>query len=447
MKKHYQLPGGYRMCWEAKVLTIELNGAARVLSTSHLNGGYRDDIRYIFNFCEIFDSPDDRCEMRAATNEGHLVSIAEELGLNPEVTTGLSTAAHMKHARPHSEHYRDFSVTAIATAGIDVNGSRVGDPACWHEEGGVPVLEKPGTINIFLLIDANLTEGAMARALVTCSEAKVAALQEVQAPSLYSNGLATGSGTDGTIVVCNSASPIRLTNAGHHSKLGEYIGRVVKDAMKAALVAEDGAEKYTGGSALGRLKRFGVTEERLLELYRANRDRKQADNLASTSFVVEQAEKIIKVPDPDQTKDSKTDPNAIRVNSSNLAPDVGRWQGSELDANLNQAKEEKSDPDSGRIDVGEEAEFLSRLRQLDNDTGFITRVSVFAHLLDLLQWELVGFEEARRIGENIFSSPAEKGHPPAPRQGKQKNPDTAINDLIACLITWLSQNKLKRCQR
>ena len=243
MKEQLQLPGGYRLSREPKVLIIELNGAARVLSTSHLNGGCRDDIRYLFNFCEVFDSPDDRCEMRAATNEGHLISIAEELGLDPAVTTGLSTAAHMRHARPHSEFHRDFSVTAIATAGIDVNGSRVGDPACWHEKDGVPVLEKPGTINIFLLIDADLSEGAMARALVTCSEAKVAALQEVQAPSLYSSGLATGSGTDGTIVVCNSASSTRLTSAGHHSKLGEYIGRVVKDAMKEALVAEDGVDK------------------------------------------------------------------------------------------------------------------------------------------------------------------------------------------------------------
>lgn len=321
---YFQLPGVYRMSRETKVLIIELNGAARILSTSHLNGGYRDDIRYLFNFCEVFDSPDDRCEMRAATNEGHLVSIAEELGLNPEVTTGLSTAAHMRHARPHSEYYRDFSVTAIATAGIDVNGSRVGDPACWHEKDGVPMLEKPGTINIFLLIDADLTEGAMARALVTCSEAKVAALQEVQAPSLYSNGLATGSGTDGTIVVCNSASPTRLTSAGHHSKLGEYIGRVVRNAMKVALVAEDGADKYTGGSALKRLRRFGVTEERLLELYRAK------------------------------------------------PSEIG------------------------------EVEFLTRLKLLDSDAGFIARISVFAHLLDLLQWELIDRETACKISRDVL---------------------------------------------
>jgi adenosylcobinamide hydrolase len=369
---YFQLPGGYRMAREAKALIIELNEAARVLSTSHLNGGYRDNIRYLFNFCEVFDSPDNRCEMRAPTNEGHLSSIAEELDLNPALTTGLSTAAHMRHIRPHSEHYRDFSVTAIATAGIDVNGSRVGDPACWHEKDGVPVLEKPGTINIILLIDADLTQGAMARALVTCTEAKVAALQEVQAPSLYSSGLATGSGTDGTIVVCNSASATNLTSAGHHSKLGEFVGRVVKDTMKEALVAEDGVDKYTGGSALKRLRRFGLTEDRLMQIYRASR-----------------------------AQIAKVD-----ANSTNLAK-------------------------------ASEAAFFLRIKQLDSDPGFIARVSVFANLLDLLQWNLIGIEDASRIGENIFLGPNETSHFPNLQMEQQTTPGTAVEDLITRFAYWL----------
>ena len=347
------LPGNYHLMHDEKVVIIELNSKSKVLSTSHLNGGYRDNIRYLFNFCEVLDSPDDRCEMRAATNEGHLISIAEELGLDSKVTTGLSTAAHMRHARPHSEFHRDFSVTAIATAGIDVNGSRVGDPACWHEKDGVPLLEKPGTINIIMLIDADLSEGAMARALVTCSEAKVAALQEVQAPSLYSSGLATGSGTDGTIIVCNAASPTRLTSAGHHSKLGEYIGRVVKDTLKEALVAEDGVDKYTGGSALKRLKRFGFTEERLLEIYRANLDREQSANIANPSLDAEQKENNYIVQGFDRTE------------------------------------------------VGE-AEFLARLKQIDSNSAFIARVSVFANLLDLLQWELIDRDAACQIAKDVL---------------------------------------------
>ena len=262
---HFKLPGGDQLSRDERQIVIKLTGRRKVLSTSHLNGGFREDLKYIFNFCDIHGSADERCEMRAATNEGHLISIAKELGLDPAVATGLSTAAHMRHARPHCEYYHDFSVTAIATAGIDVNGSRVGDPSCWHEKDGVPALEKPGTINILLLIDADLTEGAMARALVTCTEAKTAALQEVLAPSCYSEGLATGSGTDGTIILSNADSPTHLTNAGQHTKLGEYIGREVKAAVKESLVAESGFREYARGSLLKRIRRFGLNEELILK--------------------------------------------------------------------------------------------------------------------------------------------------------------------------------------
>jgi len=71
-----------------------------------------------------------------------------------------------------------------------------------------------------LVIDADLPPGIMARALVTCTEAKTAAIQELMAGSNYSNGLATGSGTDQTIVIANPASELYFEGAGKHSKLG-----------------------------------------------------------------------------------------------------------------------------------------------------------------------------------------------------------------------------------
>ena len=52
-----------------------------------------------------------------------------------------------------------------------------------------------------LLLDCDMPEGVMARALVTCTEAKTAAIQELLEGSKYSNGIATGSGTDQTIIM------------------------------------------------------------------------------------------------------------------------------------------------------------------------------------------------------------------------------------------------------
>ena len=83
--------------------------------------------------------------------------------------------------------YEDFKVTAIVTAGINVNAVRVGDPTTWHERAGTYFEVMSGTINILLHIDADLAPGALVNALVTCTEAKTAAVQELLAPSRYSH--------------------------------------------------------------------------------------------------------------------------------------------------------------------------------------------------------------------------------------------------------------------
>ena len=105
-----------------------------------------------------------------------------------------------------------------------------------------------GTINIILYIDGDLAEPLLARALVTCTEAKTAALQELQAGSHYSMGIATGSGTDQTIVVANSESPYYYDSAGKHSQIGvKLIGKAVKKSGKISIIQADsfGAETAT----------------------------------------------------------------------------------------------------------------------------------------------------------------------------------------------------------
>ncbi len=257
------LPTGDRLTREDKAIVVRFSGARRLISTSVLNGGCRSDLSCLFNYCEVYGKADEQCTMRADTYEAHLRLLAKELGLNPLYATGLSTAAKMKYAQVKSESHKDFSVTVIATGGIDVNGSRAGDPALWHEHNGKPVPYEPGTINLLVFIGAKLKEAALTRAMVTVTEAKTAALQELLAPSCYSHGLATGSGTDGTIIVSNSEAPVTLTDAGQHSKLGEYIGRVVKNTVKAGLTAENGFFSYACNSVIRRVSRFGITEDDL----------------------------------------------------------------------------------------------------------------------------------------------------------------------------------------
>lgn len=242
-----------------KILLLHLQGKRKVLSTSPLNGGITTHLTTIFNYdSKPDDSKENLPKLRGNTYEEHLQAIIhEDYEYDPHVCTGFMTAAQMSNVAICQKEYKDFSVTAVVTGGIEINAGRVGDPTHWHEREGkweeVPI----GTINIMLLIDANLTDGAITRALVTCTEAKTAAIQELCIPSCYSEGLATGSGTDGTIIVSNMDSKITLTEAGKHCKLGEYIGLVVKEAVKEALYKQTQVDATMQHSVSRRLGRFG----------------------------------------------------------------------------------------------------------------------------------------------------------------------------------------------
>ena len=176
------------------------------------------------------------CEVLADTYTEHMRLLSRRLGLAPDKVTGMVTAADMENVAIESRSYKELTVTAIVTGGIETNGGRVGDPADYYaprEKQG-----RPGTINIILVLDTDLPAGTLARALVTCTEAKTAALQELMAGSNYSTGLATGSGTDQTILVANTDSSLYLEGAGKHAKMGELIGCVVKAAVTRALARQ-----------------------------------------------------------------------------------------------------------------------------------------------------------------------------------------------------------------
>ncbi len=259
----HRFGNGDVLCRRDRALIVTFGGRREVLSTSAFNGGFRDDLRYVFNQDCKEDGQKD-APLKVPTYAGHMQIIAAELGLEPRYSCGLSTAADMENVSIQEETYDDLTVTAVVTGGIDVNGGRVGDPADWHEAGGVSI-PVSGTINIMLFIDARLPEGTLTRALVTCTEAKTAALQELLAPSVRSSGIATGSGTDGTFIVANTDSPVYLTFAGKHSKLGELIGRTVMKAVKEALFKQTGLCAARQLNIFARIGRYGITRQSMLD--------------------------------------------------------------------------------------------------------------------------------------------------------------------------------------
>lgn len=163
-------------------------------------------------------------------------SVAGKFGLNPAEITKMATAADMDNLAVVTKQHGPLTVTILATAGAKSNAIRTGVDEGRHMEGQEP----KGTINIMLLTNARLTDGAMARAMITITEAKTAALQDLNVPSSYTRNVqATGTGTDSIIVVSGVTGP-PATYAGGHSKLGELIGKGTYEAVVEALGKQNG---------------------------------------------------------------------------------------------------------------------------------------------------------------------------------------------------------------
>ena len=230
-----------------------------VLSSSWNNGGYRTDLEAVYNH-QIPHHPGEGYGLAGRSIEEHHAALTAFLGLSPGRCTGLFTAAAMKNASITTKAYRGIEVTAVITAGISVNGGRAGDPGSYHEENG-SFQGVAGTINTIIMIGADLPPYTLIQVVITATEGKVAALQQLVAESRYSSGIATGSGTDMIAVVVDHTSTHRLTDAGKHSKLGELIGSCVLQGTLDALGRESDLTPESQRDLLVRLARFSIREE------------------------------------------------------------------------------------------------------------------------------------------------------------------------------------------
>ncbi len=248
-----------------RCLVVPFEGKRKVMSTSMHNGGYREDLSAVFNH-DVNPGPGRLCEY-CNSNQNDIVKsfIENDLGLDYEHVAYMQTIVSMENASIQSDTYDILSVTAIATASLEVNGGRVGEAATSYEKNGSSINLQPGTINIMVFVNADMTPGSMARAMMTATEAKTAAIQELMGGSLNSHGIATGSGTDNLMIIANSESSNLLTYAGKHGKLGELIGRLVMQAVKESLGKHMNLTIQSQHNMFSRIKRYGADEHKFIQ--------------------------------------------------------------------------------------------------------------------------------------------------------------------------------------
>jgi len=158
--------------------------------------------------------------------------IYQVLGKYEKNSSFLFTGADMDNLSVQKTQFRDMTVYALVTAGVEGNALRMSaDEGKFYE---------PGTINIILMSNMKLTPRAMTRAIISATEGKTAAIQDMDIRSSVSprKHQATGTGTDEIIVVEGSGR--RLDVAGGHSKLGELIAKAVYDGVKEAIYRQNG---------------------------------------------------------------------------------------------------------------------------------------------------------------------------------------------------------------
>nr|WP_295000575.1 adenosylcobinamide amidohydrolase [uncultured Methanobrevibacter sp.] len=265
--------------------TVNRNG----ISTSQLNPGTNELYKSVFNHHlsqEKIDYLENHDVYEYLTNECDL------LGIDSKYSTGLITLAEMKNVSIINKRFKNIEVTAIVTAGVRTNASRAGDPASYWEHNGEFQF---GTVNIILLTNVKLEKSALTEAFMTVTEAKTVALNNLKIPSQYSNGYATGTGTDGVAIFSNAESDNILTNAGKHSKLGELIGKSVIEAVTEAIGKQVWLTSKSQSNVLIRLNRYKLDINTFYDTLDCNKqefirqlqnDSKKQDNVAIATSVL-----------------------------------------------------------------------------------------------------------------------------------------------------------------
>jgi adenosylcobinamide hydrolase len=217
--------------FDVNTLLVSFGEKHRILSTWD---GYRE-VSFVANTYQPIGLFDITMMNYAEFEEkfpAHLKIAREDLSL-------LSTLASMDNVAVCEKSYQGLVVSCLATGGVG-NALRSGvDGANWMEQDGTFV-NTHGTINIIILTNATLSEGAMARAIITATEAKTAALQDMDARSSVSpENQATGTGTDNMIIVSGKDPNRPILYTGGHTKIGELIGASTKIAVTEAIKNQD----------------------------------------------------------------------------------------------------------------------------------------------------------------------------------------------------------------
>ncbi len=247
---------------KGNILVIKSKPSLKVLSSAIFNGGLKDSDA-ILNIQVPEGSGNDKSDIHWNPDD-FLKQQIHNLHLKNETTVALMTAAKMQNLAIYSEKCGNTPLMVFATAGKTV-AVTAGEATA--SKGGKLL----GTINIIVLVDANMTNACMVETIKTVTEAKTVALRELDLRSQFSGDLATGTLTDSVVVACSKRGEL-IQFAGTFTLLGELIGRCVRKAVKEAMFKQESL--IANRTLTERLAERGITYEVLESLIEGSKPKK-----------------------------------------------------------------------------------------------------------------------------------------------------------------------------
>jgi adenosylcobinamide hydrolase len=207
-----------------------------VVSSAVVGGGF-GRVRDIVNM-HVDDMPP------GTSPEDELAAYAARLGID-EPFVGVMTAAGTQYARVAAASREGLTVAAVVSVGLsNTTSAGVSDPVVAEPDAIGPGVVDPGTINIILLVDGQLTPAALVNAVITVTEAKTMVLGEWQVRTAQGQP-ASGTSTDSVVVAATGRGPA-LSYAGPATTIGWLAARTTRQAIEqicAAKLARDGGRR------------------------------------------------------------------------------------------------------------------------------------------------------------------------------------------------------------
>lgn len=158
-----------------------------------------------------------------------LIRRCDDWGSTAERTIGLLTAAKLTHASIQEIEGDKFKLLCCTTSGTR-NAARAG---LTRETFSA---YEPVTINTVVLVDGQMTEAAIVNAVITATEAKAAALQQLGIVEKANGQPATGTTTDAVVIGVSQRPEWQAVHAyaGVATTIGCAIGEAVYNTVYEA---------------------------------------------------------------------------------------------------------------------------------------------------------------------------------------------------------------------